>query len=233
MSKASGQSQGEGLTLLEVTEIFAEEEALHGLRSCAGRPARAALTVALLTCNATTSSTKVKRTVVGSVPIRPVFTVRIGTVMQGPHLKHGEWAIGIYLYPANIKGMSLMQLHRVLVILQKAAWFLLHCLRTATEKGKALFSGPVEADETYISGKGKNMSNQQRKELKGSERGPVGQTAVVGLKDHATNKMAAQPVYTLGLKSFKVWGAPTEGRCKALQTKPKPMRGWVSLSMRR
>ena len=111
--------------------------------------------------------------------------------------------------PSSIKGISSMHLHRALGISQKAAWFLLHCLRTATEKGKALFSGPVEADETYISGKGKNMSNQQRKELKGSERGPVGQTAVVGLKDHATNKMAAQPVYTLGLKSFKAWGAPT------------------------
>ena len=138
-----------------------------------------------------------------------MFTVRLGTVMQGRHLKYREWAICIYLYTTNIKGISSMQLHRALGISQKAAWFLLHRLGTASEKGEALFTGPVGADETYIGSKRKDMSNQQRKELKGSGRGPVGKMAVVGVKDRATNKIGAQPVYTLVLKRFKACCAPT------------------------
>ena len=121
-----------------------------------------------------------------------MFTMGVGTVMQGTHLKYREWAIGIYLYTTNIKGISSMQLHRVLGTLQKAAWFLLHRLPMATEKGAALFAGPVAADGTYIGGKGKNMSNEQRKELRGGGRGTVGKTAVVGVRDGATNKIAAK-----------------------------------------
>ena len=34
--------------------------------------------------------------------------MRIGTLMQGTHLKYREWAIGLYLYAANIKGVSSM-----------------------------------------------------------------------------------------------------------------------------
>ena len=123
---------------------------------------------------------------------KPMFTMGVGTVMQGTHLKYREWAIGIYLYTTNIKGISSMQLHRVLGTLQKAAWFLLHRLPMATEKGAALFAGPVAADGTYIGGKGKNMSNEQRKELRGGGRGTVGKTAVVGVRDGATNKIAAK-----------------------------------------
>ena len=58
----------------------------------------------------------------------------------------------------------------------------------------APFSGPVEADETYIGGKRKNVSNAKRKELAGTGRGAVGKTAVVGAKDRASNKVAARPV---------------------------------------
>lgn len=121
-----------------------------------------------------------------------MFTMGVGTVMQGTHLKYREWAIGIYLYTTNIKGISSMQLHRVLGTLRKAAWFLLHRLPMATEKGAALFAGPVAADGTYIGGKGKNMSNEQRKELRGGGRGTVGKTAVVGVRDGAANKIAAK-----------------------------------------
>ena len=54
-------------------------------------------------------------------PHKPMFTMRVGTVMEGTHLKYREWAIGIYLYTTNIKGISSIQLHRELGISQKAA----------------------------------------------------------------------------------------------------------------
>ena len=55
-----------------------------------------------------------------------------------------------------------------------------------------MFTGPVEADETYIGGKRKNMPKSKRAKLTG--RGAVGKTAVVGIKDRATNRVAARSV---------------------------------------
>ena len=52
----------------------------------------------------------------------------------------------------------------------------------------------VEADETYMGGKRRNMSNAQRKQLEGTGRGAVGKTAVVGARDRETNKVAAKVV---------------------------------------
>ena len=53
-------------------------------------------------------------------------------------------------------------------------------------------AGSVEADETYIGGKRRNMPKAKRKALKG--RGAVGKAAVVGTKDRAGNKVAARTV---------------------------------------
>lgn len=85
-----------------------------------------------------------------------------------------------------------MKLHRDLKVSQPTAWFMLHRLREAWEQPGDLFDGPVEADETYMGGKRKNMSNAKRKELTG--RGPVGKTAVVGVKDRESNQVTAMPI---------------------------------------
>ena len=123
---------------------------------------------------------------------KPRFSVKTGTVMQSSKLGYQTWAIAAYLVTTNLKGVSSMKLHRDLEITQKSAWHLAHRLRKAFEQGQPLFSGPVEADETYIGGKRKNMSNAKRKTLTG--RGAVGKTAVVGAKDRETNQVAATPV---------------------------------------
>jgi len=54
----------------------------------------------------------------------------------------------------------------------------------------------VEADETYIGGKRRNMSNAKRKELRtaGTGRGPSGKTTIVGVKDRDTGQVAARHV---------------------------------------
>ncbi|MDE0628954.1 MAG: transposase [Bryobacterales bacterium] len=54
------------------------------------------------------------------------------------------------------------------------------------------FGGPVEADETCMCGKRRNMSNTQRRELGGTGRGAVGKTTVVGARDRETNRVAAK-----------------------------------------
>ena len=64
-------------------------------------------------------------------PKKPMFTVRVGSVMQGSKLPYRVWAVGIYLFTTNLKGISSMKLHRELGIGQKAAWFMLQQLHEA------------------------------------------------------------------------------------------------------
>ena len=125
---------------------------------------------------------------------RKHFSVRTESVMARSKLGYQDWVIAIFLLTTSLKGVSSMKLHRDLGITQKSAWHLAHRLRAAwTEAEAATFGGPVEADETYMGGKRKNMSNAKRKQLadQGAGRGAVGKTAVVGVKDRSTKKVRA------------------------------------------
>lgn len=122
---------------------------------------------------------------------RKRFSAKTGTVMQASNLGYRTWAIAIYLIATNLKGISSMKLHRELDISQKSAWHLAHRIREMLRRnGVDPFEGPVEADETYIGGKAANMHKWQREE-RGGKRGPVGKTAIVGVKDRKTNQVRA------------------------------------------
>jgi transposase-like protein len=54
------------------------------------------------------------------------------------------------------------------------------------------FEGPVEVDETYVGGKRRNLPKAKRAKLEG--RGPIGKTAVVGVKDRKTNRVSPEVV---------------------------------------
>lgn len=121
------------------------------------------------------------------------FSVKTGTFMEASNLGYQDWLYALFLMVTNLKSVSSMKLHRDLGITQRSAWHMAHRIRKALATGSgALFTGPVEVDETYFGGKRKNMPKSKRKELTG--RGPIGKTAVVGAKDRATNQVAAQVV---------------------------------------
>ena len=96
---------------------------------------------------------------------RKRFSVRTGTVMECSKIGYQDWMLAMFLVMTNLKGVSSMKLHRDSEINQRSAWFLAHRLRLALTERVGPFSGPVEADETYLGGKRRNMSNAQRKEL--------------------------------------------------------------------
>ena len=125
---------------------------------------------------------------------RKRFSPRTGTALEASNLGYDTWAIAIYLLATGIKGVSSMKLHRDLQITQRSAWFLAMRLRRAWEQESGKFLGPVEADEAYFGGRRRNMSNAKRKALQDTGRGAVGKTAVVGIKDRASNQIRAKVV---------------------------------------
>ena len=124
---------------------------------------------------------------------RKYFSAKTGTAIEGSKLSFRKWAFAIYLECTSLKGVSSMKLHRDIGVTQKTAWFMLHRIREAWgEEQQEAFSGPVEADEAYFGGLRANMHKDRRRELTG--RGTVGKTAVAGMKDRNTNRVAAQVV---------------------------------------
>ena len=120
------------------------------------------------------------------------FSVRTGSVLERSKIPLRKWAIAIYLSATSLKGVSSMKLHRDLSITQKSAWFMAHRIREAMMRCPPAFSGPAEADETYMGGLRKNMPKTKRKDLKG--RGTVGKAIVAGVKDRETGEVSAAVV---------------------------------------
>ncbi len=124
---------------------------------------------------------------------RSYFGVRTGTAIARSKVPLRKWAIAIYFELTSLKSISSMKLDRDLRVTQKTAWFMLHRIREAWShdafRDEHPFDGPVEADETYIGRKAKNMPAWQREKLTG--RGGVDKMAVIGVKDRATRKVRA------------------------------------------
>ncbi|MFH1132469.1 MAG: IS1595 family transposase, partial [Pseudomonadota bacterium] len=85
---------------------------------------------------------------------RKTFTVKIGTIFESSHIPLRLWLQAISFVAASKKGISSNQLHRMLGITLKSAWFMSHRVREAMRTGDlAPFGtngGTVESDETFI-----------------------------------------------------------------------------------
>jgi transposase-like protein len=62
---------------------------------------------------------------------RKPFTVKVGTIFESSHVSLHLWLQAIHLIASSEKGISSNQLHRVLGITLKSAWFLSHRIRLA------------------------------------------------------------------------------------------------------
>jgi transposase-like protein len=84
---------------------------------------------------------------------RVQFTVLTGSVMERSHISLPKWVLAIRLLTASKKGVSAHQLHRMLDITCKSAWFMAHRIREAMrDTDPSPLGGEdkiVEADEAY------------------------------------------------------------------------------------
>ncbi len=88
---------------------------------------------------------------------RKQFTVTVGTIFERSHIPLSKWITAFHLLCASKKGMSAMQLSRMLGVTYKSAWFMAHRIRHAmTRQYMTSLQGIVEVDETYCGGKAKN-----------------------------------------------------------------------------
>jgi transposase-like protein len=86
---------------------------------------------------------------------REQFTVTVGTIFADSHIPLSKWLLAYHLLCASKKGMSAHQLHRMLKVTYRSAWFMAHRIRytMSQEPLSSKLQGTVEIDETYIGGK--------------------------------------------------------------------------------
>ena len=93
------------------------------------------------------------------------FTVTVGSVFERSKIPLTKWWLATFLLGSSKKGMSSHQLHRMLGVTDKTAWFMTMRIREAMREGHL---GPlggegkfVEADETYVGGRARNRAYRE------------------------------------------------------------------------
>ena len=93
---------------------------------------------------------------------RKQFSIKVGTIFEDSPLGLDKWLPAVWLITSAKNGVSSCELARSFGVTQKSAWFMLHRIRLAMQSGSLMKlgangGGEVEADETFIGGKARNM----------------------------------------------------------------------------
>jgi transposase-like protein len=172
---------------------------------------------------------------------RKQFTVTVGTIFEGSHIPLNKWLLAFYLLCSSKKGMSAHQLHRMLGVTYKTAWFMAHRIRYAMEQPAftRLLGGTVEVDETYVGGKVRRSNRKKSQPLdpkqpdkrKQTGRG-ADKTAVVALVERGGEirsfRIATVTAATLGSAIREHVDPAAHLRTDSFQSYVKVGRGYAS-----
>jgi transposase-like protein len=109
------------------------------------------------------------------------FSLKTGTIYEESPLGLDKWLTATWLITNCKNGVSSCEIARALNITQKSAWFMDHRIRVSFGlESPDKLTGHVEADETFIGGKARNMHKAERaRKITGT--GGKDKTAVMGI----------------------------------------------------
>ena len=92
------------------------------------------------------------------------FSIKVGTIFEDSPIPLSKWLPAMWMIANCKNGVSSWEIHRALKVTQKTAWFMLHRVRLVMQDRflGATLDGEVEADETFIGGKVRNMHKSKR-----------------------------------------------------------------------
>jgi transposase-like protein len=135
----------------------------------------------------------------------PTFSLKTGTVFEDSPLGLDKWLAAVWLVVNCKNGISSYEMARDLDVTQKSAWFMNHRIRRALHAGSFdKLTGHVEADETFIGGKARNMHASKRRKLGISQsKSLVGKVAVMGLLERHNKDEGGAKVRTMVIANRK------------------------------
>ncbi len=140
---------------------------------------------------------------------RKQFSLKVGTIFEDSAISLEKWLPALWLLTNCKNGISSYELGRALGVTQKTAWFMLSRLRLAlqSEHGGKM-DGTVEADETYIGGKARNMHlAKKRRVMMKRGRSIAGKVAVMALLERHDKPSSQVRLHVLhSLKRSEVQG---------------------------
>ena len=115
--------------------------------------------------------------------VKREFSIKVGTVMEDSAIPLDKWLVAMWLVTNCKNGVSSYEIARDVKVTQKSAWFMLHRIRLAMQdENKGQLCGEVEADETFIGGKARNMHKSvHERRITGMGQSAKDKTIVMGL----------------------------------------------------
>lgn len=133
------------------------------------------------------------------------FSAKVGTIFEDSPIALEKWMPAVWMLANCKNGISSYELARAIGVTQKTAWFMLSRIRLMLQsKRGGKLSGVVEADETYIGGKARNMHFDKKKRVMVKRgRSIAGKVAVMGLMQRHGNEGALSQVFVESLSGLK------------------------------
>jgi transposase-like protein len=143
------------------------------------------------------------------------FSIKVGTIFEDSPIGLDKWLTAMWMMANCRNGVSSWEIHRTLGVTQKSAWFMLQRIRFAMQSSSSKkFGGPgneVEADETFVGGRAKNMHASRRAMFKAARESAnytgdanyINKTTVWGVLDREQRKVRATVVPKVNRESLQ------------------------------